>query len=63
MFMLLFVPAEVVITAVETLVYCRFLAHRSRGRVVIYGITANIASAVLGWFLSEPIWRFVVSIC
>ena len=63
MFMLLFVPAELVITAVETLVYRRFLAHRSRGRVVVYGIAANIASAVLGWFLSEPVWRFVVSIC
>lgn len=63
MFMLLFLPAEVVITVVETLVYRRFLAHRSRGRVVIYGIAANVASAALGWFLSEPVWRFVVSIC
>jgi len=63
MFMLLFVPAEVIITLVETLVYRRFLAHRSRGRVIIYGIAANVASAVLGWFLSEPVWRFVVSIC
>ena len=63
MFMLLFVPAELFITAVETLVYRRFLAHRSRSRAVIYGIAANVASAVLGWFLSEPVWRFVVSIC
>jgi len=63
MFMLLFVPAEVIITLVETLVYRRFLAHRSRGRVLVYGIAANAASAVLGWFLAEPIWRFVVSIC
>ena len=63
MFMLLFVPAEVIITLVETLVYRRFLTHRSRSRVVVYGIAANIASAVLGWFLSEPVWRFVVSIC
>ena len=63
MFMLLFVPAEVLITAVETLVYRRFLAHRTRGRVIVYGIVANVASAILGWFLSEPVWRFVVSIC
>ena len=63
MFMLLFVPAEVIITLVETLVYRRFLTHRSRSRVVVYGIAANVASAVLGWFLSEPVWRFVVSIC
>ena len=63
MFMILFIPAEVVITLVETLVYRRFLEHRSRGRAVTYGILANLASAVLGWFLSEPVWRFVVSIC
>ena len=63
MFMLLFVPAEVIITLVETLVYRRFLAHRSRSRVLVYGVAANVASAVLGWFLSEPVWRFVVSIC
>lgn len=63
MFMLLFVPAEVLITVVETLLYRRTLTDCTARRATVYAVFANVCSAVLGWFLSEPVWRFVVSIC
>jgi len=63
MFMLLFVPAEVLITVVETLLYRRTLTDCTLTRATVYAVFANVCSAVLGWFLSEPVWRFVVSIC
>ena len=27
-----------------------------------YAVTANLTSAILGYFIMEPVWRFVVSI-
>lgn len=59
---LLFIPAEAVIAVAEALLYRRFLTGCGRGRAVAYGLTANAASAALGLFLAEPMWRFVVSI-
>lgn len=58
----LFIPAEVVVAAAEALLYRRFLTSQSKTCAVSYGLTANAASAVLGFFLAEPVWRFVVSI-
>jgi hypothetical protein len=58
----LFVPAEVVVAVAEALLYRRFLMGRSKACAVVYGLTANAASAVLGFFLAGPVWRFVVSI-
>lgn len=55
-------PAELVILVVETLLYRRLLTGRSRARAAAYGICANLASAALGLYLAEPVWRFVVSI-
>ena len=63
MFLLLFIPAELVILLVETLLYRRCLTHPSSSRIRAYAIAANLCSAALGWFLAEPVWRFVVSIC
>ena len=61
-FLFLFVPAEVVVAVAEALLYRRFLTGQSKTRAVVYGLTANAASAVIGFFLAEPVWQFVVSI-
>lgn len=62
MFLLLFIPAEIVITLAETLLYRRWLAGGTKGCITCYAVSANVLSALLGWFLAEPVWRFVVSI-
>ena len=59
---LLFIPLELVILLVETLVYRRLFTGAGKGRATVYGIAANLCSAVLGWFLAEPVWKFIVSI-
>lgn len=62
MFLVLFVPAEAVIALAEAAAYRRFLQGHSRRRAVLYGLTANAVSAAAGWFLMEPLWRWVVTI-
>ena len=62
MFLLLFIPAEVVIAGVEAGVYSRFLQGYSRKRAVLYGLTANAVSAVIGWDILEPVWKWIVRI-
>ena len=57
-----FVPAAIAIALAEILLYRRYLTGRSKRRATAYGLTANICSALLGWYLMEPIWRFMVSI-
>lgn len=57
-----FIPIEIVITITESLIYSKTLKGRSKGRSVLYGVCANLASALLGVWLAEPVWRFVVSI-
>ena len=59
---LLFFPVEAAVTAAETLLYARFLSGHSRKRAVAYGITANLLSAALGWFLAAPVWQLVSSL-
>lgn len=61
-YLFLFVPAEVAIAVAEALLYRRFLTEQGKGLAVAYGLTSNAVSAVLGFFLAEPVWRFVVSI-
>lgn len=61
-FLLLFIPTELIIALAEAAIYSRRLAGRSRRRAFLYGIAANACSALLGWYLAEPVWRFVVSI-
>ena len=57
-------PAELVVMLVEVFLYSGrgLLTGHSKGRAAAYAITANLASAVLGYYLAEPVWRLVVSI-
>ena len=59
-----FLPAEFVVMLVEVFLYSGrgLLTGHSKGRAAAYAITANLASAVLGYYLAEPVWRLVVSI-
>lgn len=59
---LVLIPAELVIFLAEAQVYRRFFVGRQPGRAVLYALCANLCSALVGWFLSEPVWHFVVSI-
>ena len=63
-FFFFLLPAELIILLVELYLYagCGFLTGHSKGRAAAYAITANLASAVLGYYLAEPVWRLVVSI-
>ena len=61
-YLILFVPAEAVVTFVEAGVYRKLLRGCSARRAFLYGLTANAASAAAGWFLMEPLWRWVVTI-
>lgn len=57
-----FVFLEFVIAVGEAALYSRLLEGHGRGRAILYGLAANVCSAVLGLYLAEPVWRFVVSI-
>ena len=57
----LLIPAELVILAVETPLYRRFLTGRSKRAATAYGVTANLLSALAGLFLALPLWQWVVS--
>ena len=59
-----FLPAELVVMLVEVFLYSgrSLLTGHSKGRAALYAVTANLASAVLGYYLAEPVWRLVVSI-
>ena len=59
-----FLPAELVVMLVEVFLYSGrgLLTGHSRGRAALYAVTANFASAFLGYYLAVPVWRFVVSV-
>ena len=59
-----FLPAELVVMLVEVFLYSGrgLLTGHSRGRAALYAVTANFASAFLGYHLAMPVWRLVVSI-
>lgn len=59
-----FLPAEFVVMLVEVFLYSgrSLLTGHSKGRAALYAVTANFASAVLGYYLAEPVWRLVVSV-
>ena len=59
-----FLPAELVVMLVEVFLYSGrgLLTGHSKGRAALYAVTANFASAVLGYYLAEPVWRLVVSV-
>ena len=60
--LLLYLPIELIVTVVELLAYRRLLTEKSRGRAAGYAIVANVCSAVVGHWLIDPLWRFIVSI-
>ena len=57
-----FVMIECLITLAELILYRRCFPEFSLKRIFFYTISANALSAAAGWFLAEPVWRFVVSI-
>ncbi|MDY3282053.1 hypothetical protein [Dysosmobacter sp.] len=59
---LLLVPAEAVILLAEAAVYRRFFAGCTPARATGYAAAANLCSALAGYAIMEPVWRFVVSI-
>ena len=61
-FLLLFAAAEFAVLVVEAVAYVVLLKERSRKTAVFYALAANAVSAGVGWLISEPVWRFVVSI-
>lgn len=61
-FFALFLLAELGIMIVESAAFMILWKEHSRKRAAALGITANAASALIGWFISQPVWEFVVSI-
>ena len=63
-YLLFLLPMEIVILLVELYLYAGrgLLKGRSKGRAAAYAVTANLVSAVLGYYLAGPVWRFVVTI-
>lgn len=62
LYLLLLIPAEIVILVLELAAYRRWLTGCTKGKASGYAALANVCSAVLGYLLMEPVWRFVVSI-
>lgn len=58
---LFFIPAEIVILLIERSVYRSYFDCTAK-KATAYAVTANLTSAILGYFIMEPVWRFVVSI-
>lgn len=54
------IPAEAVIFLVEIGLYCWLFRDCTKKRAVLYAVTANLCSFVLGLYLAEPVWKFVV---
>lgn len=63
-YFLFLLPMEAVVLLIELYLYAGrgLLTGHSKGRAALYAVTANFASACLGYFLAEPVWSFVVSI-
>lgn len=57
-------PAELVVLLVEIYLYAdrRLLKGQSSKCAAVYAIFANLSSAILGYCIAEPVWRFVVSL-
>ena len=63
-YFLFLLPMEAVVLLIELYLYAGrgLLTGHSKGRAALYAVAANLASAVLGYYLAEPVWSFVVSI-
>ena len=60
--LIFYIPIEVIITLVELLLYRHLLTEKNKARATVYAIAANLCSAVLGLWLIDPLWHFIVSI-
>ena len=60
--LLFYLPIELIIMVVELLAYRRLLTEKGKGRAMGYAVAANVCSAVVGLWLIDPLWRFIVSI-
>ena len=60
--LIFYIPIEVIITLVELPLYRRLLTEKNKARATVYAIAANLCSAVLGLWLIDPLWHFIVSI-
>ena len=61
-YLFLLVPAEAVILLAETAVYRRCFTGCTKNRAAGYAVAANLCSAIVGYAIMEPVWRWVVSI-
>ena len=63
-YLILFFPAELFILIVEVYLYagCGMLEGHSKKLAAAYTVTANLVSAVLGYYLTGAAWRLAVSI-
>ncbi len=57
LYMFFLPPIELVIAFTEAYLYTRWFTGHSENRAFAYGITANIASYVLGWYLVPAVWE------
>lgn len=62
-FIIWFVPLELVIALVEAVLYRKLLRGHTTRRAFVYGVTANAASALIGWYCLDTVWRWVVGFC
>lgn len=60
-FVFWFVPLELVIALAEAVIYRKLLRGHTPRRAFVYGVTANAASALVGWYCLGVVWRWVVS--
>ena len=63
-YLVIFLPAELLILIVEAYLYagCGMLEGHSKKRAAAYALTANLVSAILGYYLTDAVWHLVVSI-
>lgn len=57
-------PAEIVVLAIELYLYSgrALLKGHSKKHAAAYAVCANVCSAALGYVISGPVWRLVVSL-
>lgn len=60
--MLLYLGAAIVIAFVEAFLYRRFFQSPTKQYAFTYGLAANAASAILGWFMVDFAWYMAVSV-
>lgn len=57
-----YVPMELAILLAELLLYRRFLPERGKTEATLYAVCANLASALLGWPLLDPLWHWILTL-